>query len=893
MTMDCSTSTDYRFPIQQVSEKRWRQATAANLAADYLAGYDLWVSAFTDGRPDWHEHGAFLRMSSTDQLAEYVATHRQESLAFVVMMLTGACNADCPICFTDRRRKAGEMTPELRDRVLHEAADLGASYVYVPGEGEPTIDRGWWQFLDSCRDARLHAIVFTNGLVFSDPLTSRKFWDCEPEETVARVRDYPVSFYTKMWSTQPQLVGEMLRVDPAKYHFTDYDGDCVPVGMARLLDELPRDRLGIEVVVERRNADEVVDRIVPFARRHGLAQIVELLQHNGRTLGNASWDPTPRQVSAVTPHLSPTSCTVATCKAVVTSRGYLSPRIAILEGQIPQPRRQVGEKELWDLLHSTDYLVQRRYEQSCLCESEPVAQAQLGAGSNLVLATSVVPPSLAGAAESPVSAVQPSAADVPAEVPAAEVPAAPGTVLAEPAAEPVADEVAHLPETTVERLLSGETVHGERVLLVGRAQPAGAGVLTLADGPATVIVSGVDVPAGSWVRIRGTWDAAIVAVRAEHVDVLKQPSRPPSGPLAAEFAAIRDPQLLAPIVDRARMMRLVRRLLERRGYLEVCTPMLATAGEMCMVNQVLTEPIGGRRFYLRTDPEEYLKRYLSAGLPAVFEISTNVRADPVDEIHLMEFQSLEYYQRLMTFEESIELAEDVILGALREVGGEVVTWRQLRLDTRKPVVRMPFAALFESATGVDVTSEACATADGLATALRDAGFGVHVGGELARWRRAWLEEALDRHVLPRLRQPMWVTHFPADLALSARLDPTDPARSLRAELYLPGKLELAHVYENLTDGTDLRARYDARRSHRVAGGLTYVPTNEALMASAEAGMPPMAGGAIGLDRVLMVARGDAEVGRGTLFGREGVAVPPAPKSLCGSGGCGSCSGGCH
>jgi elongation factor P--beta-lysine ligase len=142
---------------------------------------------------------------------------------------------------------------------------------------------------------------------------------------------------------------------------------------------------------------------------------------------------------------------------------------------------------------------------------------------------------------------------------------------------------------------------------------------------------------------------------------------------------------------------------------------------------------------------------------------------------------------------------------------------------------------------------------------------------------------------------MWVTHFPADLALSSRLDPADHGRSLRAELYLPGGLELAHVYEVLVGPEELRHRYEARRSHRVAAGGTHVPTNEGLMMSAEIGMPPMSGGGIGVDRLLMAARGDARIGAGLLFAREGYhRVPdPAAGALCGSScGHGSTACGC-
>jgi elongation factor P--beta-lysine ligase len=827
--MDCATSRDRRFPVQRISNENWRVATAANLAADHLAGYDLWTSAFTQTRDDWQEFGGFLRDSGREELEKYVAAHRQESLYFLVMMLTGACNANCPICFTDRRAKRGETTAAQRDAVIHEAAALGARYVYVPGEGEPTIDRDWWPFLESCRSAGLQALVFTNGLIFSDEATSQKYWGCRPEEAVSRLADYPVSLYVKMWSTVPELVGQMMGIDPGKYLFTGYDGITVPVGMINLLEGFSLDRLGIEVVVERRNADEVVELIVPFAERHGLSQIVEMIQHNGRTMGNASYDPSPDQVAAVQSLLSPTSCSVATCKAVVTSRGYLSPRIAILENQLPTNARRVEDGSLWDLLHSSDYLVQRRYESACLCETEPVSQAQ--ARGPMAGPSSIIPPSLLLGQEVP----SPRGAS---EAPASRLAGRFGA------------------DASVGQLAGTGASHGATVKVRGRVKTAGPGLFELSDGPDMITVSGADAPAWSWVAVYGTWDAVACALRAEELEVLKEPQRQPFS-LIPEAAAIKDPRRLLAVLDRTRLVTATRGFLAERGYLEVTTPMLASAAEMCHVNQAITEPILGRRFYLRTDPEEYIKRYLSAGLEAVFEISTNVRADEPDERHLMEFQSLEYYRRLMDFDGAISLADELIRDIVAEIGGGRAAWEGQKLATAQPFPRITYAELFSTCTGVDIASEETATADGLQAALEKAGCHTHVDGALARWRRAWLDEAADRYVLPQLRQPMWVTHFPAELGLSARLDPADDRFALRAELYLPGGLELAHVYENLVDGEQLRARYDARRSHRVAAGLSHVPTNEGLMASAEVGMPPMAGGAIGIDRVLLVARAAA------------------------------------
>jgi lysyl-tRNA synthetase class 2 len=856
MPTTCATRIDRRFAAQQVPHERWREATAANLAADHRNGFDLHTMAFTGTRPEWQEFGRFLVESSDAELDDYVHRNRGDSLLFLVMMLTGACNADCAICFTDRRRRQGEMTSEIRDSVLRQAAELGARYVYVPGEGEPTIDRGWWHFLETCRELELEAIVFTNGLVFSDARTCRHFWECELDEAVGRLADYPVSLYNKMWSTRPDLVGEMMGIDPAKYDFQEHEGVTVSAGMIRLLEGFPRERLGIEVVVERRNADEVLEEIVPFADRHDLRQIVEMIQHNGRTLGNPAYDPSPAQAAAVGPYLSPTSCSLATSKAVVTTRGYLSPRIAILEHQIPHPRARVGDGELWDLLHTTDYLVQRRYELSCLCESEPAALA--GTRDNPVIrrVQSIVPPALA-------TVVRP-----------------PETEARSPDPAGANGARALVPDVRIHDLATGGASHRQAVRVTGRVLPRHGG-LALADGPVVVEIAGADPPPYAWVTLTGEWDAVRAHLDVRDTRVVRQPDREPAAGAAPDLDAAREPARLQAVVDRAAAVAELRRMLEEREYLEVTTPTLQTAAEMSFVAQAVTEPIGGRRFYLRTDPEEHLKRYLTAGLPAVYEISTNVRGDPEDRWHLTEFQSVEYYRRLVGFDEALELADVLIGSILTAVARGPVEWRGTTIDPRDRFPRLTFAEAFTETIGVDVESDECASAEGLVDALRSGGATCHVEGDLARWRRSWLEEALSRHVLPRLDRATWVTHFPADLALSARLDPDDPRRSLRAELFLPGGLELAQVYENLTEGAELRARYESRRAHRVAGGLPYVPSNEGLFESAHSGMPPMSGGAVGLDRVLMVARGDQAVGAGLLFGGHPAATP--------DGSCGGCT----
>jgi elongation factor P--beta-lysine ligase len=106
-------------------------------------------------------------------------------------------------------------------------------------------------------------------------------------------------------------------------------------------------------------------------------------------------------------------------------------------------------------------------------------------------------------------------------------------------------------------------------------------------------------------------------------------------------------------------------------------------------------------------------------------------------------------------------------------------------------------------------------------------------------------------------------------ATSYRARPDRPQTCLRGELFLSGGFELAHIYENITDASSLRSRYEERLRHRIASGLPPVALDEGLLGSAALGMPPMAGIAIGLDRLLLLVLGEGRVGDGSLFPREG------------------------
>jgi lysyl-tRNA synthetase class 2 len=100
--------------------------------------------------------------------------------------------------------------------------------------------------------------------------------------------------------------------------------------------------------------------------------------------------------------------------------------------------------------------------------------------------------------------------------------------------------------------------------------------------------------------------------------------------------------------------------------------------------------------------------------------------------------------------------------------------------------------------------------------------------------------------------------YPASQAALARLLPGEPATAARFEAYAEG-LELCNGFHELADAAEQRRRFEADRALRRARGLPLPPLDERLLAALEAGLPDVAGVAVGLDRVLMLATGCASI----------------------------------
>ncbi len=283
------------------------------------------------------------------------------------------------------------------------------------------------------------------------------------------------------------------------------------------------------------------------------------------------------------------------------------------------------------------------------------------------------------------------------------------------------------------------------------------------------------------------------------------------------------------------MLARIRTFFTERGVLEVETPALSCAGATDPHIQSFTVSCGGERRALHTSPEFPMKRLLAAGSGDIYQICRVFRADEVGRYHNPEFSLLEWYR--VGWDHRRLMGE--VQALLARVLDGVMAWH--------PPRRVSYRELFRETLGLDPMTVPRET---LAQVAQAQGLVVH-GAALGR--DEWLDLLFSQCLAPALPvdRLSLVYDYPASQAALARVRPGSPPVAERFEAFW-GALELANGFHELRDSAEQRRRFEAEQGLRRARGLGDMATDERLLAALEHGLPPCAGVALGLDRVLML-----------------------------------------
>lgn len=310
---------------------------------------------------------------------------------------------------------------------------------------------------------------------------------------------------------------------------------------------------------------------------------------------------------------------------------------------------------------------------------------------------------------------------------------------------------------------------------------------------------------------------------------------------------------LATLRHRARLVGATREFFGSRGLLEVETPALVRHGVTDPHLQNIAAQLGnGQRLLLHTSPEFHMKRLLAAGAPDIWQLCKVFRDGESGRRHEPEFTLLEWYRHGFTLEQLARETCDLLLALARSAGNVGAT----PAISAGPPVWWSYTDLFRTVLGIDPLQSGAAELQACARRCLGAGVSADLRASLGDETSLWLDLLMSHAVSEHLATTgiAVVTGYPAAQAALARLDPTDPRRAERFEIFCRG-IEVANGYRELADATEQGSRFAADRAFRARLGRPDVSPDPALLEALGHGLPDCSGVAVGFDRVVMVLLG--------------------------------------
>lgn len=299
---------------------------------------------------------------------------------------------------------------------------------------------------------------------------------------------------------------------------------------------------------------------------------------------------------------------------------------------------------------------------------------------------------------------------------------------------------------------------------------------------------------------------------------------------------------------RSQITDVIRRYLKAHGFLEVETPMMqvlaggAAAKPFVTHHNVLDMPL-----YLRIAPELYLKRLVVGGFERVFEINRNFRNEGLSTQHNPEFTMLEFYQAYADYHDLMNLTEELFrMIAIELFEKPTFTYQGLTLDFGKPFQRLALKqSILQynknlSDTDISTLEAARKTAKNLEIPVQE-NYGL---GKIQ-------VEIFEKTVEHELKQPTFITDYPAEVSPLARRNDNDPFLTDRFELFIAGR-EIANGFSELNDPEDQAERFQQQMAGKAAGDEEAMPYDADYITALEHGLPPTAGEGIGIDRLVML-----------------------------------------
>ena len=302
-------------------------------------------------------------------------------------------------------------------------------------------------------------------------------------------------------------------------------------------------------------------------------------------------------------------------------------------------------------------------------------------------------------------------------------------------------------------------------------------------------------------------------------------------------------------LQRATVLRTIRRVLDDAGYTEVETPTLQMIAGGASARPFITHFNAlDQDMYMRIATELYLKRLIVGGFEGVYEIGKNFRNEGMDRNHNPEFTCMELYVQykdynwMMSFTE--KLLEEVCLAVNgkpeREVDGNIISFKA-------PYRRLPILDAIKEKTGFDCDGKSEEEIRAFCLSK-----GMDVDETMGKGKL--IDELFGEFCEGTFIQPTFITDYPVEMSPLTKMHRSKPGLTERFELMVNGK-ELANAYSELNDPIDQEERFVEQMRLADKGDDEAMIIDQDFLRALQYGMPPTSGIGIGIDRLVMLMTG--------------------------------------
>ncbi len=298
-------------------------------------------------------------------------------------------------------------------------------------------------------------------------------------------------------------------------------------------------------------------------------------------------------------------------------------------------------------------------------------------------------------------------------------------------------------------------------------------------------------------------------------------------------------------IKRSKIVSLIRRFLEERGFLDVETPILhvlqggAAAKPFETYHDALDMPL-----FMRIAPELYLKRLIVGGFEKVFEMGRVFRNEGMSFKHNPEYTILEIYQAYADYKDIMKMTEELVVSIAKEVLGTLkIEYKGENIDLTPPWKKITLVDALNE-VGIDIAGKDEKDIRKIAKTKGIEGYEEIGIGKI-------INVLYDKFVEGKLRQPTFIIDHPIETSPLAKKHRENKGQVERFELIIAG-MELANAFSELNDPIDQRERFNRQAELKAAGDQEAESMDEDFLRALEYGMPPTGGVGIGIDRLVMI-----------------------------------------